>query len=90
MTTLMLHLAAGTALAASVPDVAAVDSVGTAPAAYARLLSLAGRWESTTAKGTIIRLTFEPIARGSALVERYEAGTTVTQTVTTSMARACC
>lgn len=52
-----------------------------ATAAFARLLGLAGSWETVTAKGTVIRLTFEAIARGSALVERYEAGTTVTQTV---------
>jgi len=81
MTTMMLQLAAGTALAVSVRDGAVADAVGAAPAAYARLLSLEGRWETTTEKGTVIRLTFEPVARGSALVERYEAGPTVTQTV---------
>lgn len=63
----------GSASAATTPTPAA--------AAYAQLLDLAGHWETTTAKGTVIRLTFEPIARASALVERYEAGTTVTQTV---------
>ena len=74
-------------LSLSVPAIAATETAPTevattpAEAAYASLLSLAGRWESVTAKGTVIRLTFEPIARASALVERYEAGTTVTQTV---------
>lgn len=81
MISMMMQWAAGAAFAAPAGDVPVADPVGTAPAAYERLLSLTGRWESTTAKGTVIRLTFEPVARGSALVERYEAGSTVTQTV---------
>lgn len=67
------------------PGAASAVTPSPAPAAgetaFARMLGLAGQWESVTAKGTVIRLTFEPISRGSALVERYEAGTTVTQTV---------
>lgn len=72
-------------LVLGLPALAATESTPAAAtpaeAAYAQLLTLAGRWESVTAKGTVIRLTFEPISRGSALVERYEAGSTVTQTV---------
>lgn len=70
-------LVAGPVLA----DDGAAPTQAPAAAAYVRLSTLAGRWETTTPKGTVIRLTFEPIARASALVERYEAGTTVTQTV---------
>jgi hypothetical protein len=67
--------------AAAAPEVTPATAPAGSEAAFARLLGLAGQWESVTAKGTVIRLTFEPIARGSALVERYEAGTTLTQTV---------
>lgn len=79
---LMLGLGLMSAASSPAAEPAPIDAVATpAEAAYARLLTLAGRWESVSAKGTVIRLTFEPIARASALVERYEAGSTVTQTV---------
>jgi len=71
----------GAARTAAASEVAPAPAPAAGEAAFARLLDLAGQWESVTAKGTVIRLTFEPISRGSALVERYEAGTTLTQTV---------
>ena len=67
--------------AAAAAEVTPATAPAGGEAAFARLLGLAGQWESLTAKGSVIRLTFEPISRGSALVERYEAGTTLTQTV---------
>ncbi|MBK8167425.1 MAG: hypothetical protein IPK64_15890 [bacterium] len=77
----VLGTVGGIPRAMATPAAAPAAAPADATAAFARLLGLAGSWETVTAKGTVIRLTFEPIARGSALVERYEAGTTVTQTI---------
>lgn len=80
----LLLLTLSLVVTATVPaaaDPAPAAASTPAEAAYARLVELAGRWESVTANGTVIRLAFEPIARGTTLVERYEAGKTVTQTV---------
>lgn len=77
----MLAGVGGTTRTTAASEATPASAPAEGEAAFARLVDLAGQWESVTAKGTVIRLTFEPISRGSALVERYEAGTTLTQTV---------
>jgi len=41
-----------------------------AAAAFARMKQLAGAWNATTAEGKQVRVTYEVIANGSAIVER--------------------
>jgi len=61
-------------LAALAPAAGAADS-STAPAvAFARFGSLAGAWEGTNSKGEAVRFTYEVLADGTAVLERFHAG----------------
>jgi hypothetical protein len=66
----MLILAGCCAIVASV-HAAVVPAGVDASAAFERLKSLAGTWETKTAKGQIVTTTFELTANGTVLLERY-------------------
>jgi len=65
-----LLLFAGTTLFAAPPSAPTPSETN---AAFARLKSLAGDWTSTSAKGEHSKLTYQVIAAGSAVMERFSS-----------------
>jgi hypothetical protein len=68
-------LLAATAVAILVSAGAVFGPSASPASAYRQLGSLEGTWSRTTAKGTVVELTYEPISSGSALLEHFSTST---------------
>ena len=86
----LLALSIGGVVAAGEPPAPATTAESAPPAgaftaaeeSLERLASaLAGEWQTTTAKGKTLRVSFQPVSAGSALVERFGLGGRETMTV---------